>query len=233
MKMTIMAIVVALFPVGASGQDQDKPRVFVAGRGTQNAVTNASVSGNRWFRSGHAETNIDAHDESMEVTKDLQQCSGVVVTVNQANSDYTVMLDRESKQKRGLLRSNSQVQVVNRAGDVVGAGAARTVSHASKDACNTILADWSKHGRIDTQQAQQAISASATQPSATTAVAQTPATSPTAQTLIPTPAPAVKETWQLVSATPEEESLGEVARRNKQHVACLKLAADNPSIVCK
>jgi hypothetical protein len=131
MRLTRIAITLALFCVAASAQEQDKPRVFVEGRGTQNAVTNASTSGNHWFRSGHAETNIDAHDESMEVTKDLQQCSGVVVTVNQANSDYTVMLDRESKQKRGLLRSNSQVQVVNRLGDVIGAGSARTVSHAS------------------------------------------------------------------------------------------------------
>ena len=233
MKLTIMVIAVTLFSLGASGQEQDKPRVFVAGRGTQNVVTNASVSGNRWFRSGHAETNVDAHDESMEVTKDLQQCSGVVVAINQANSDYTVMLDRESKQKRGLLRSNSQVQVVNRVGDVVGSGAARTVGHASKDACNTILADWSKRGRIDTQQVPQAISASATQPSATTPVAATPVTSPIAQTLVPTPAPITMETPQMVSATPEQESLGEVARRNKQHAACLKLAADNPSIICK
>jgi hypothetical protein len=82
MRMTVTSITLALFCVGTFGQEQDKPRVFVDGRGTQNAVTNASSSGNHWFRAGHAETNIDAHDESMEVTKDLQQCSGVTVTVN-------------------------------------------------------------------------------------------------------------------------------------------------------
>jgi hypothetical protein len=152
MKATILFVTAAFWSVGASAQEQERPRVFVAGRGTQSAVTNAAVSGNRWFRSGHAETNIDAHDESMEVSKDLQQCQGVLVTVNEAAADYTVMLDRESKQKRGLLRSDSQVEVVNRAGDVIGAGAARTVNHASKDACNLILGDWAKNGRISAPQ---------------------------------------------------------------------------------
>jgi len=231
--MTVTSITLAFFCVGASGQEQDKPRVFVEGRGTQNAVTNASTSGNHWFRAGHAETNIDAHDESMEVTKDLQQCSGVTVTVNQANSDYTVMLDRESKQKRGLLRSNSQVQVVNRLGDVIGAGSARTVGHASKDACNTILADWSKRGRIEMPQAQPAVPASATQAVATAVTPPSVAAPILQATTTASPAPVVKDTPQMVNLTPEDESLGEVARKNKQHAACLKLAADNPSIVCK
>jgi hypothetical protein len=231
--MTMTSITLALFCVGASGQEQDKPRVFVEGRGTQNAVTNASTSGNHWFRSGHAETNIDAHDESMEVTKDLQQCSGVTVTVNQANSDYTVMLDRESKQKRGLLRSNSQVQVVNRLGDVIGAGSARTVSHASKDACNTILADWTKRGRIEIPQTQPVVPASATQAVATAVTPPSVAAPILQATTTASPAPVVKNTPQMVSLTLEDESLGEVARKNKQHAACLKLAADNPSIVCK
>jgi len=52
-----------------------------------------------------------------------------------------VTLDRESKQKRGLLRTNSQIQVANRAGDLLGSSATRTVNSAAKDACNLILAD--------------------------------------------------------------------------------------------
>ena len=48
------------------------------------------------------------HDEGMEVTKNFQKgCPGVIVTINPATADYTVMLDRESKQNRGLLRTNS------------------------------------------------------------------------------------------------------------------------------
>jgi len=93
--------------------------------------TNASSGGNRWFRTGHAESTIDSHDESMEVTKDLQRdCSGITVTLNQSAADYTVMLARESKQKRGLLRTNNQMQVANRTGDVLGSNTTRTVNNA-------------------------------------------------------------------------------------------------------
>jgi hypothetical protein len=212
------------------------PSFLFPRRATQNVVTNASASGNRWFRSGHAETNMDANDESMEVSKDLQQCPGVLVTVNEAVADYTVMLDRESKQKRGLLRSNSQVQVVNRAGDVIGAGAARTVNHASKDACNTILADWVKNGRISIPLAPAAPSTPAAPAAALSAAAnQVSAAQPGTPTLPPAQAPTGNANSQVagITANPEPESLGEVARRSRQHTACLKLAADNPSIVCK
>jgi len=60
----------------------------------------------------------------MEVTKDLEKnCSGVLVTLNQNNADYTVMLNREPKHNRGLLRSNGQIQGANRLGDVLGTSA--------------------------------------------------------------------------------------------------------------
>jgi len=40
----------------------------------------------------------------MEVTKDLQKnCSGLTVTLNQSNADYTLMLNRESKHKPGTV----------------------------------------------------------------------------------------------------------------------------------
>jgi uncharacterized protein YggE len=53
MKATILFVTAALLSTRAFAQEQEKPRLFVAGRGTQNVVTNAAVSGNRWFRSGH------------------------------------------------------------------------------------------------------------------------------------------------------------------------------------
>jgi hypothetical protein len=85
----------------------------------------------------------------MEVAKDLQKnCAGVIVTVSQSNADYTVVLNRESKHNRGLLRTNSQIQVANRLGDILGANATRTVGNASKNACQLILADWSQHGKM-------------------------------------------------------------------------------------
>jgi PDZ domain len=128
---------------------QDKPRVFVKGKGSQNVTTSGSEAGGRYWGSWGSRSSVDSHDEAMEVTKDLQKnCSGVMVTLDQSNTDYTVMLNRESKHNRGLLLTNSQVQVANRLGDVLGANATRTVGNASKDACRLILADWSQHGRI-------------------------------------------------------------------------------------
>ena len=88
----------------------------------------------------------------MEVTKDLQKNCAVTVTLNQTNADYTILLNRESKKNRGLLRSNSQVQVANKAGDVLGTSATHTVGNAAKDACQLILADWQEHGRMNAQE---------------------------------------------------------------------------------
>jgi hypothetical protein len=57
---------------------------------------------------------------------------------------------------------------------------------------------------------------------------------PVLQTTTGTPAPVANETLHgVVIPVPSEESLGDRARRNRQHADCLKLAADNPSIMCK
>ena len=219
---------------------QEKPRVYVSGKGTQNVATNASAGGNRWFRTGHAESTADAHDESMEVNKDLQKnCSGITVTLNESAADYTVMLDRESKQKRGLLRTNSQIQVANRTGDLLGSGATRTVNSASKDACNLIVADWAQHGKLAptplsderpipaTAPAQTAPVSPASAPAAGLAPAATQETQQEAQ------ARAQRNTVLISGTLPENQNLVEAAKHTKQHQACLKLAADNPSIICR
>jgi hypothetical protein len=120
---------------------QDKPRVFVQGKGSQDVTT----SGGKWS----SRSTADSHDESMEVTKNLQkECAGVIVTLVESNADYTVILNRESKHNRGLLRTNSQIQVANRLGDIIGTNATRTVGNASKDACQLVVSDWSQHGRM-------------------------------------------------------------------------------------
>jgi hypothetical protein len=137
MKPSILVLVC----VSGLALAQDKPRVFVQGKGSQDVTT----SSGKWS----SRSTIDSHDESMEVTKDLQKnCAGAIVTLSQANADYTVILNRESKHNRGLLRTNSQIQVANRLGDILGTNATRTVGNASKDACQLILADWVQHGRM-------------------------------------------------------------------------------------
>src|SRR5438874_12408240 len=106
---------------------QEKPRVFVQGKGSEDVQSSGSGGGGRHWGSWGSKSTIDSHDESMEVTKDLQKnCSGAVVTLNQSNADYTIIMNRESKQHRGLLRSNSQIQVANRDGDILGTSATHT-----------------------------------------------------------------------------------------------------------
>jgi len=60
------------------------------------------------------------------------------------------------------------------------------------------------------------------QPAAALSVAPVVATAPVAAVAAPVVTPAVQEV-----------SLGEAAKRNRQHAACLKLAADNPGITCQ
>jgi hypothetical protein len=164
----------------------------------------------------------------MEVSKDLgKNCAGVTVTINESNADYIVMMNRESKQNRGLLRTNSQIQVANKAGDVIGTSATRTVGNASKDACSMIVADWQTHGPMNVPRP-----AAATAPQAAT-VQPAVQTSAGAQVV-----PAVATASQTEAATTSNvaapgESLADAAKRDKQRKACLELAKDNPSVVCK
>jgi hypothetical protein len=189
---------------------QDKPRIFVQGKGSENVSSNGSGGGGRHWGAWGSKSTIDSHDESMEVTKDLQKnCSGAIVTLNQSNADYTVILNRESKQNRGLLRSNSQVQVANRAGDILGTSATHTVGNAAKDACELVMSDWQSHGRVN---------------AASTSV---PAVSATPEAVAPVVTPNGAVTAAATARTPDPATL------QKQRQACLDLAKDNPSIVCK
>jgi len=208
---------------------QDKPRVFVQGKGSENVSSNGSGGGGRHWGAWGSKSTIDSHDESMEVTKDLQKnCSGVTVTINDSNADYIVMMNRESKQNRGLLRSNSQIQVANKAGDVLGAKATHTVGNAAKDACSLILADWQEHGRLNVPQ------------QATVPAPQVPTVQPAVQT---SPAAHIVTATQTqvqddsvapsVPAPAAQVSLADAAKQAKQHQACLDLAKDNPSVTCK
>jgi hypothetical protein len=212
-------LIVALISVTGLALAQDKPRVFVQGKGSQDVTSSGSGGGGKHWGTWGSSSTIDSHDESMQVTKDLQKdCTGVVVTLNQSNADYTVMLNRESKKNRGLLRTNSQVQVANRLGDVLGTNATRTVGNASKDSCQLILADWSQHGRV---------------PDSAPAPAAAQATADGAK--LQSVSAAQPEATASGSAAPADNgnpSLGDAAKRAKQHQACQELAKDNPSVTC-
>ena len=213
-KVGVLAF--GIFAMILSASAQDKPRVFVQGKGSEDVQSSGSGGGGSHWAAWGSRSTIDSHDEGMEVTKDLQKnCSGVVVTLNQSNADYTVMLNRESKKNRGLLRSNSQVQVANRAGDVLGTNATHTVGNAAKDACQLIVADWQAHG----PQAAPAEQAQMPKP----AVAQQPAQVVNAS---------ASQSQADSAAANTSDSPAEAAKKAKQHAACLQLAKDNPSISC-
>lgn len=223
-------ILVLVFTTGLA-MAQDKPRVFVQGKGSQDVTSSGAGTGGRHWGSWGSSSTADSHDEGMEVTKNLQkECSTVIVTLNQSNADYTVMLNRESKKNRGLLRTNSQIQVANRLGDVLGTDATHTVGNASKDACQLITADWSQHGRI-------AVPADPPAP-ASAAAPVAPATGPAPAKVEAVSAVESQATTAADGSTApavkvdESASLGDAAKRMKQRKACLELAKDNPSILC-
>lgn len=211
---------------------QDKPRVFVQGKGSENVSSDGSGGGGHHWGAWGSKSTIDSHDESMEVTKDLQKdCPGVMVTINQSAADYIVMLNRESKQNRGLLRSNNQLQVANKMGDILGSNATRTVGNASKDACALIVADWQTHGRTNAQETPPALPPQS--PHVQPAVEVSPAAQVTpAVATIVEPRSGSVSTVAPVAATPSDTLAG-AARKEKQRKSCLELAKDNPSIVCK
>ncbi|HEY7098854.1 MAG TPA: hypothetical protein VH437_19150 [Terriglobales bacterium] len=136
MKTWTLLFVIA---IAISGTAQDKPRVLVQGKGLENVSSNAVAGSDKHWA------------ENMEAAKSFQKgCSGVIVTINQANADYILMKNADSKQNPNRLRSNSQIQVVNRAGEMIGTSATQAVG-ASK-ACNLIVADWQAHGHLNAQE---------------------------------------------------------------------------------
>jgi hypothetical protein len=230
MRPLILVLIVA----SGLAVGQDRPRVFVQGKGSQDVTSSGAGGGARHWGSWGSSSTIDSHDESMEITKNLQKdCAGVIVTLNQSNADYTVMLNRESKKNRGLLRTNSQIEVANRLGDILGTNATHTVGNASKDACQLIVADWSQRGRI-------AVPADSPAPAAAAApVAPATPPPPAAAAKVETVSSAVEpqptaagEATATGAKIDESSSLGDAAKRLKQRKACLELAKDNPSILC-
>ena len=224
MKKSLIMLILLTGIAGA----QDKPRVFVQGKGSEDVQSSGSGVGGKHWASWGSRSTMDSHDESMEVSKDLQKnCTGVTMTLNQSAADYTVMLNRESKKNRGLLRSNSQIEVANRAGDVLGTNATHTVNNAAKDACQLILADWAQHGPIASP-GEPAPAASAAPAAAPAAKLQTVSA---VQNQEPTQGAAPAE--PASTASENQESLADAAKHQQQLKACQALAKDNPSIVCK
>lgn len=198
----VVTILGSLLGVGLA-QNVEKPRVFISGKGSVDVNSDGASSGNRWFRARSSRSTIDSHDEAIEMAKDFsKECPDVTVTVNQAVADYTVSLNRESKKNRGLLRSNNQVMIVNRMGDMLHAGATHAVSSATKDACSAIMADWKEHGKLQ-------VPAAAAEPAAA-AVSAPVAQAPAAQSVVQAAA------QPATTSKPQQESVADIARQARE-----------------
>jgi hypothetical protein len=69
-------LVLFLMVMSGLALGQDKPRVFVQGKGSENATTSGSGTGGKHWGTFGARSTFDSHDEGMEVTKNLQKdCS--------------------------------------------------------------------------------------------------------------------------------------------------------------
>lgn len=159
MKYAVLAL---LFSTSLLSQEV-KPRIFVRGKGTVNTMTHG---GGDLFGGTRYDSTVDEHDESIELTKELRQrCDGVIVTLKEDAADYVVMLNRESKAKRGIFNKNNQVLVANKNGDVIWTKDVRAVASAAKDVCAAVM----NKGVPYTRRADPTPSAAITSPAALTA----------------------------------------------------------------
>jgi hypothetical protein len=199
-------------PLALAQEPQAQPRVFLQ----------AASHGNVWAA---------RRDQSMEMAKDFaKNCPDVKVTILQSAADYTVILNHIEV---GAFGRDNQFQVANKEGDMLGGVREKggiksgSINGGVKAACNVILSDW---------QARLAAPPAA-------APAPAPAPAPEPASAAPAPAPAAYQQQGNVhvveSAAPPatqvvtpQDSLGDAARKAKQHKACLELAKDNPSITC-
>lgn len=70
-----------------------------------------------------------ARDQAMEMSKDLEQdCPGVRITINQQNTDYTVLLNHIEV---GLFVRDNQFQLADRNGDLLSRTKKAAVSAAA------------------------------------------------------------------------------------------------------
>jgi hypothetical protein len=88
----------------------------------------------------HSDSWTAGRNQSIEMSKDFEDvCPGIRLSINHGQSDYTVFLNHT---EHGFYRDN-QVQVVNRAGDIVsGTKEGGSIKSRVRSACDDIVADW-------------------------------------------------------------------------------------------
>jgi hypothetical protein len=156
------------------------------------------------------------HSQVPEVIKTIgERCPSVTVTMNKERAYFLLSIEHESAALKGAVRRRNHVTVVNRDGDVVFSKNDRELGNAIKDACPSM--------RLTPQQisAYDAAIARAEVEATKAPQGQTPSQAATTQATVML-APAQAPSQALAVTTPQEEPLGDVARRLRAQKAAKK-----------
>jgi hypothetical protein len=228
-KMKTALIMPLLFV--SLGFAQDRPRVYV----TDKQMDQASLLATR----NAAVASIQGGDDprTTEIQADIVKvCPQVTVTNRIERADFVLVFRRENGKRSAMfafgglaglaLSAHAKVDgasLFDVNGDMVTATKQRTVEKSVREICGSIP-------MTVTHQAQTQAAPAPIQPVVPPVAVPV---QPVVVSVHPTVAPVVVAAAPVTTLLYQETSLGEAAKRSKQHTACLKLAADNPSITCQ
>ena len=135
MKLTVLFVLLASF---ASGQT----RVFLEAGAGYKTVPGVDHPFPR--------TDSAGHNQFMELAKTfLQRCPDLTPTVNKDKADFVVTMNWAPTTRYfiggKLIHKPDQILVVNKEGDIIFSGVARTVGGNTDDACKAIIHSLSQH----------------------------------------------------------------------------------------
>jgi hypothetical protein len=230
------ALIAVLLMFASLGFAQDRPRVYV----TDKPMDQASLLATR----NAAVANIQRGDDprTTEIQADIVKiCPHVTVTSQIERADFVLVFRRENGKRSAMfafgglsglalsaLAKVDGASLFDANGDMITATKQRTVEKSVREICGSIPQTVSHQVQAQIQSAPAPAPVQQVQP----AVAPEPPVPAAAPLVVVTPAVYHPAEAAVVASVPET-SLGEAARHNKQHGACLKLAVDNPSITCQ
>jgi hypothetical protein len=200
-----------------------------------------------------AVANIQRGDDprTTEIQADIVKvCPHVTVTSQIERADFVLVFRRENGKRSAMfafgglsglalsaLAKVDGASLFDANGDTVTATKQRTVEKSVREICGSIPQTVA-HQEVQSQNAPIQPTAQPVVAPVQPVVAEPAVVAPVAVAALPvvadTPAPVLAPAvYHPATPAVQEVSLGEAAKRNKQHAACIKLAADNPSIACQ
>jgi len=129
--------------------------------------------------------------------------------------------------KPGLASQQQPNPSCKQTGDVLGTNATRTVGNAAKDACNLIVADWQAHGRLNVQEVQRFfVTNSSDRATCGSNFASSASRTRSRWFGVSQPTSALFPVSSTVAILAD-------AAKKRSNARLVRLAKDNPSIICK